>query len=64
MEFKDQLKFVRNKLHISQTDLGKMLGVNFTTVNRLENGKSNPSYRTLRAFEKICKDYSVIIPED
>ena len=51
MEFKDQLKFVRNKLHISQTDLGKMLGVNFTTVNRLENGKSNPSYRTLRAFE-------------
>lgn len=48
MEFKDQLKFVRNKLHISQTDLGKMLGVNFTTVNRLENGKSNPSYRILR----------------
>ena len=29
-----------------------------------ENGKSNPSYRTLRAFEKICKEHSIIIPED
>lgn len=60
MEFKDQLKFVRNKLHISQADLGKMLGVNFTTINRLENGKSNPSYRTLRAFEKICKENGIL----
>ena len=41
-----------------------MLDVNFTTFNRLENVKSNPSYRTLRAFEKICTEYSIIIPED
>ena len=63
MNFSEQVKYVRNKLHLSQTDLGNLLGVNFTTVNRWENGKSEPSYKAIRAFESLCKENKIIIPE-
>ena len=59
MEFGQQIKQVRLKLHLSQADFAKILGVSFTTINRYENGKSNPSYRALRAFEQLCKDRNI-----
>ena len=57
MEFGQQIKTVRLKLHMSQ-----LLGVSFTTINRWENGKTSPNYRALRAFEKLCKENN--IPEE
>ncbi|MCM1454933.1 MAG: helix-turn-helix domain-containing protein [Bacteroides sp.] len=59
MEFSEQIKAVRLKLHMSQTEFAQLLGVSFTTINRYENGKSNPSYRVLRAFEQLCKDKNI-----
>lgn len=53
MEFGEQVKFVRLKLHLSQTDFGKILGVSFTTVNRWETGKTEPNYKAMRAFEAL-----------
>ena len=63
MNFGEQVKSVRKKLHLSQTDFGNLLGVNFTTVNRWENGKSEPSYKAIRAFEALCKEKCLTIPE-
>lgn len=33
---------IRQKTGLSQEDLGRLLGVSFTTVNRWENGKQAP----------------------
>ena len=38
MEFKDKVKFVREKLCLSQQDLAKAAGISFNTINRWENG--------------------------
>lgn len=59
MEFSQQIKIVRLKLHMSQTEFGKLLGVSFSTVNRWENGKSSPNYKALRNFEKLCKEKKI-----
>ena len=62
MNFGDQVKYVRKKLHLSQTDFGYLIGVNFTTVNRWENGKTEPSYKAIRAFEALCKEKDILLP--
>ncbi len=59
MEFSQQIKIVRLKLHMSQTEFGKLLGVSFSTVNRWENERSSPNYKALRNFEKLCKDNKI-----
>lgn len=55
MEFSEKLKIAREKLKISQEVLARELNVSFATINRLETGKTLPSYGTLTAFEKFCK---------
>ena len=41
--FPKLVKEVRRQLGISQEELAHELGVSFATVNRWENGKTNPS---------------------
>ncbi len=53
MEFKDKLKQYRKTNSLTQTQLAKMLGIDFTTVNRLENGHFNPSYEVLNKFSAL-----------
>lgn len=59
MDFGQQVKTVRLKLHMSQAEFAECLGVSFTTVNRWENGKTTPNYRALRCFEQFCKDNNI-----
>ena len=51
MEFSEKVLFVRAKLNLSQTELAEKLNVSFATINRLEKGKTLPSYSTLMMFE-------------
>lgn len=53
MEFKDELKQYRKTNGLKQTQLAKMLGIDFTTVNRLKNGHFNPSYEVLNKFHAL-----------
>ena len=53
MEFKDKLKKYRKENNLTQTELAKKLGIDFTTVNRLENGHFNPSYEVLTKFDSL-----------
>lgn len=55
MEFREKIKFVRNKLYLSQEMLAKELGVAFATVNRWETGRCKPNYQTQRKFAEYCK---------
>ena len=44
---------IRNRLNASQEDLARMIGISYATVNRWENGHSQPiSYKKLNLIEK------------
>jgi len=52
--FSEQVKAVRTSLNLSQEQLAHALGVSFATVNRWENGKTNPSKLALKQFNFFC----------
>lgn len=64
MEFNEKLKYVRFTLKISQENLARELNVSFATINRLENGKTLPSYNTLIMFENFCKSKKINFLEE
>jgi putative transcriptional regulator len=51
-QFSDQVKAVRAALNLSQEELAHALGVGFATVNRRENGKTNPFGLSSRKWMK------------
>jgi putative transcriptional regulator len=55
--FSEQVKAVRTALNLSQEELAHALGVSFATVNRWENGKTNPSKLAQRQFEQFCEEH-------
>ena len=54
--FSDQVKAVRTELKLSQEELAHALGVSFATVNRWENGRTNPSKLARKQFELFCQE--------
>ena len=56
MDYTACLKVLREKLLISQTEMGEMLGVSFATVNRLEKGHHEPSLRTKRKIRDLYQN--------
>ncbi len=63
MEFKEQVKFARQKMGLSQTALAKELGVSFPTINRWENGHGEPHSLAKNAFFDLCKKKNVRFEE-
>lgn len=59
MKFADEIKDLRRKCLLSQTDFAKEIGVSFSTVNRWETGKSKPNYKTLKRIDEYCKKNSI-----
>ena len=55
MPFSDEIKKIRQKQFMSQSDFANILGVSFTTVNRWETGKSKPSYKAMKIIDNYCK---------
>ena len=49
------VKEVRRQLALCQEDLARELGVSYTTVNRWENGQSNPSRMARALFHSFCE---------
>lgn len=54
--FSEQVKAVRTALNLSQEELAHALGVSFATVNRSENGKTNPSQLAQSQFKQFCEE--------
>lgn len=53
--FSDQVKYVRDQLNISQSQLAECLGVSYATINRWENTKNEPSKLALISFYDYCE---------
>lgn len=61
MDFGVLIKCVRKELGLSQEQLARELNISFSTVNRWENGKSNPSQMAKELFYNFCANNDVDI---
>lgn len=59
-EIKYRLKELRTNAKLSQTELSKMSGVCRRAIIHIEEGKANPTVKTL---EQICNVLNVDVPE-
>ena len=64
MDFPNFVKQVRSDLNFSQQQLATALNVNFTTINRWENGHVMPSNLALKSFYEFCQDNFIGIPPE
>lgn len=55
MTFIEQIKYLREKLFLSQEAFAKEIGVAFATVNRWETGRCKPNYKAKRLFHELCE---------
>lgn len=53
------LKAIRKAGSISQEELGRRLGVSYTTVNRWESGRSRPHPANIQRIEELAQLYGV-----
>lgn len=56
MNFSEAVKEVRSKLNLTQQQLAEALSVNYTTINRWENGHSVPSKLAQKSFYDFCEN--------
>ena len=55
MSLSNDIKLLRQQCLLSQQDFAKALGVSFATINRIESGKSKPTYKTMKLINEYCK---------
>lgn len=63
MEFAKLVKAVRRDLGFSQEQLARGLNISFSTVNRWENKKANPSPMAKKVFFDFCESKGLNIAE-
>lgn len=63
MEFKDKVKYVRKQLHLTQTELATQCGLDFTTINKWENGINSPQLIKSQIFFDFCKAHGIDFDE-
>lgn len=56
---KDLILEIRKRLNASQEDLARMIGISYATVNRWENGHSQPNKAAQLRLYDICKERKV-----
>ncbi|MGN0906345.1 MAG: helix-turn-helix domain-containing protein, partial [Bullifex sp.] len=55
----DLIKTIRHKLNVNQEQLASLMGVSPVTVNRWENGKTNPSLMAQKQLYDICLSHQL-----
>ena len=61
MSFSLLIRNIRKQLGMSQEQLARELKVSFSTVNRWENEKANPSPMAKEAINDFCTKYGINI---
>ena len=59
MNYSKLIKELRETLVLSQTELAEMLGVSFSSVNRWENGKFEPTIKIKKKLNDLFNQYEV-----
>jgi len=63
MNYKKLVKEIRKKLIITQVELAELLGVSFSSINRWETGKHEPTTKIKRKLVEICKANNIDLGE-
>lgn len=63
MTFPEQVKYIRDLLKLSQTQLAEALNVSFSTINRWENAKVVPSNLAQKSFYDFCENNFIDVNE-
>lgn len=53
------IKQIRKYAGLNQTEMAKKIGVRFATINRWENGRSQPTRLAQESLFALCEDYDV-----
>jgi len=56
---RDLILEIRTRLNVSQEDLARLIGISYATVNRWENGHSQPNKAAQLRLYDICKERSI-----
>lgn len=64
MEYSNLIKMLREKLILSQTELANLLDVSFSSVNRWENGRHEPTIKVKRKIVKLCESNHIEIKDE
>lgn len=51
----EEIKNIRLKMMMTQTEFAELSGISFALVNRYENGKSSPTFKVQRKLAEIKK---------
>ena len=63
MEFSQKVRYVREKLNLSQEDLSRALHVSYATINRWENSKNKPVRMAQVAFNDFCESHGIVFDD-
>ena len=59
IEYAKKILALRVKMNISQQQLGEMLGVSFSTVNRWEKGHHEPTLLAKERLKDLFHEYNI-----
>ena len=59
MSFSNDIKRIRHKCLMSQTEFAEALGVSFATVNRWESGRSKPNFKTMKLIHVFLESQGI-----
>lgn len=60
MEQAKNFKRIRKEKKLTQEKFAETLGVDFSTINRIENSKFNPSYSLIEKIKEYCLDNDIV----
>ena len=63
MNYKKLVKEIREKLIITQEELAALLGVSFSSINRWETRKHEPTTKIKRKIVELCKANNIDLEE-
>ncbi len=61
MSVPNEIKIIRQKALLSQTEFAEAISVSFATVNRWESGKTTPKMTTMRKIKAFCDENNISI---
>ena len=64
MNYKKIVKEIRKKLIITQVELAELLGVSFSSINRWETGKHEPTTKIKRKLVEISKANNIDLGDE
>ena len=59
MSLSNEIKIVRQKAYMTQTEFANQLHVSFTTVNRWEAGKARPNITAMKVLRNFCTEQNI-----